>query len=261
MSVLEEIVKKKNERLSVTKSKTQLKELKTLIKDSDPPRNFTEAVKRGSDNIRFIAEIKKASPSKGVIRERFDHIEIATIYEKSRVNAISVITEEDFFQGSLAFLPEAKKTVTVPVLRKDFIIDEYQIYESRAYGADAILLIAAILDRNQASEYMHLSMESGMTVLFEIHDYEELEKALFINAPILGINNRDLKTLSTNLNTTFELKKEIPKNYIVVSESGINGRNDMVSLDKEGVDAVLVGTCLMESRDISEKINELRGMQ
>jgi indole-3-glycerol phosphate synthase len=209
------------------------------------------------EKIKLIAEIKKASPSKGTVRRDFDHLSIARIYEEKAVNAVSVLTEEDFFQGSLAFLPEVKNVLTKPVLRKDFIFDEYQIYESRAYEADAILLIASILDRNQVVEYLHLAGELGLSVLFEVHDFKELETALVTGSDIIGINNRDLKTLKIDINTTFNLKREISPNKIVVSESGIKTREDVRKLEDSGIDAMLIGTSFMEAEDIGKKIDGL----
>src|SRR4030042_6497054 len=231
MSILNQIVEKKKERLSSAKHETSLAELKSIIRDTDRPRDFLNAVKRDSQSIRLIAEIKKASPSRGVIRKDFDHLSIARIYEEKAVNAVSILTEEDFFQGNLKFLSEVKKVLTKPILRKDFIFDEYQIYESRANEADAILLITAILDKSQANEYSHISKELGLSVIFEVHDFKELELALAVDVDIIGINNRNLKTLKVDINITFELKKEIPSNKVVVSESGINTREDVKRLE------------------------------
>jgi indole-3-glycerol phosphate synthase len=233
--------------------------LKAAIRDIEKPRDFAGAVKRGAEDIRLIAEIKKASPSRGLIRGDFDHIGITAAYEDRKVAAISVLTEEDFFQGSLAYLVDVKRHTTRPVLRKDFIFDEYQIYEARANGADAFLLIAAILDAGQAAEYLALAQELGMAVLFEVHDYGELVKALTVNASVIGINNRNLKTLSTDLAHSLTLKKEIPEDRIVVSESGIRTREDVIKVASAGIDAILVGTCLMESHDIGAGIDQLRG--
>ncbi len=259
MSILNQIVEKKKERLSSAKHETSLAELKSIIRDTDRPRDFLNAVKRDSQSIRLIAEIKKASPSRGVIRKDFDHLSIARIYEEKAVNAVSILTEEDFFQGNLKFLSEVKKVLTKPILRKDFIFDEYQIYESRANEADAILLIAAILDKTQANEYSHISKELGLSVIFEVHDFKELELALAVDVDIIGINNRNLKTLKVDINTTFELKKEIPSDKIVVSESGIKAREDVERLEYAGVDSILIGTAFMEAKDIGKKIDELIG--
>lgn len=260
MSVLQEIVERKKEKLKYAKASVNLSELKLKSREIERPRDFVKAVKRSDgQGIKLIAEIKKASPSKAVIRVDFDVEKIAGIYKDKSVDAVSVLTEEDFFQGRLEYLELVKKTVNVPVLRKDFIFNEYQVYESRASGADAILLIASILERTQAEEYLHQCRELGIAVLFEVHNHEELEKALRVNADIIGINNRDLKTLSIDLNTTFALKKDIPSDKIVVSESGIETREDVLRLENAGVDAMLIGTSLMKAKDIGKKIDELRG--
>ncbi|WP_333656219.1 indole-3-glycerol phosphate synthase TrpC [Dissulfurispira sp.] len=257
MSVLDTIVKKKAERLQYAKSTIPIRDLKNRLQDMDKTRNFKGAVKRNDKKIKLIAEIKKASPSKGIIRKDFDPIKIASIYDEKPVSAISVLTEEDFFQGHLSYIKIVKDITSKPVLRKDFIFDEYQIYESRVNHADAILLIAAILDKNQTKEYLHLSKELGLHVLFEVHDEDDLEKALLIDADIIGINNRNLKTLKVDLSTTFRLKKDIPKDKIVVSESGIKSRDDVIKLEEAGIDAMLIGTSLMEAEDIGKKIDEL----
>jgi len=258
MGILNEILSAKKQILKDSKGRSPVKELKVRINDLENPRDFKTAIMRTpGEKIKLIAEIKKASPSKGIVRRDFDHLSIARIYEEKAVNAVSVLTEEDFFQGSLAFLPEVKNVLTKPVLRKDFIFDEYQIYESRAYEADAILLIASILDRNQAVEYLHLAGELGLSVLFEVHDFKELETALVTGSDIIGINNRDLKTLKIDINTTFNLKKEISPNKIVVSESGIKTREDVRKLEDSGIDAMLIGTSFMEAEDIGKKIDGL----
>lgn len=257
MSIIEGITEKKRERLRYIKSKTPLPELRAMISGLERTRDFKKAIKK-EDNIRLIAEIKRASPSRGVIRADFDPEKIASIYEEKAVDAVSVITEENFFLGSLDYIRIVKDRVTRPILRKDFIIDEYQLYESRAYGADAVLLIGSILDKTQAEEYFHMARELDLDVLFEVHDYYDLEKAFLIGADVIGINNRDLKTLKVDINTTFLLKKEIPPDRITVSESGIKSREDVLRLNLAGIDAVLVGTTLMESEDIGRKIEELR---
>jgi indole-3-glycerol phosphate synthase len=259
MSILQKIVERKKERVSYAKSATPPAELKSVIKNIPVPLNFSKAVRRDNSPIRLIAEIKKASPSKGLIRPDFSHTAIASVYEAKKVDAVSVLTEEDFFQGKLEFIAAVKAVLSCPVLRKDFIFDEYQIYEARASHADAVLLIAAILGLKQAEEYLHLAQELGLSVLFEVHDFAELEIALRISAPVIGINNRNLQTLAIDLNTTFELKKEIPQDRIVVSESGIKSREDVSRLEAAGIDAMLVGTSLMESRDIAAAIDVLRG--
>jgi len=259
VSILDRITGKKRERLDQVKGKVPLSDLRARIAEAEKPCDFGGAVRRGKGRIRLIAEIKQASPSRGAIRTDFDLAGIARIYEEKPVDAVSVLTEEDFFCGDLKYIPTVKGFVTKPLLRKDFIFDEYQIHESRAWGADAILLIASLLDRGQAEEYLALCRELGLAVLFEVHSFDELDKALRVNAEIIGINNRDLKTLTVDLNTTFLLKRDMPPDRIVVSESGIKTRNDVVRLEEAGVDAVLVGTSLMEAEDIGKKIDELMG--
>lgn len=259
MDILKKIVEQRYERLKHERSTIPLSELKKKLGDLEIKkiRDFKKGIKREGDKIKLIAEIKRASPSKGLIRKDFDLLKIASVYEEKLVNAISVLTEEDFFQGHLSYIKIVKDITSKPVLRKDFIINEYQIYESIINGADAILLIAAILERGQAEEYFHLSKELGIDVLFEVHDEEDLEKAILINADIIGINNRNLKTLNIDLSTTLRLKKDIPKDKIVVSESGIRDRRDVITLQNAGIDAMLIGTSLMESEDIGRKIDQL----
>jgi len=260
MGILENIVEKKKQRVEEAKSARPLKDVKKMVHDATPLLDFGHAIRRvHREPIHLIAEIKKASPSKGVIRQNFDHLAIARIYQGKHVHAVSVLTEEDFFLGSLAFIPDMKKVLFKPVLRKDFIFDEYQIYEARANSADAILLIAAILGKNQAAEFIHLAKELGMSVLFEVHDFKELETALMIKADIIGINNRNLKTMHIDSGTTLKLKREIPPDRVVVSESGIRTREDVLRFDEEGIDALLIGTSFMEAEDIGKKIDELMG--
>jgi indole-3-glycerol phosphate synthase len=247
MDILAKIVAMKRERVDRALCKIPKSEMKLRARDIGPTRDFAGAITRGAGAIRLIAEIKKASPSQGVIAENFDLFKIASLYEEKPAHAISILTEEDFFLGHLTYLKRVKDITTKPLLRKDFIFDDYQIYESRANHADAILLIAAILDKTQGAEYYRLAKELGLGVLFEIHNEEELEKALFADADIIGINNRDLKTMAIDLNTTVRLKKQIPAGKIVVSESGIRSRDDVKMLSENGIDAMLVGTSLMSA--------------
>jgi indole-3-glycerol phosphate synthase len=257
MNILTSIVAKKTEKLHVAKVSLPQSELEERIKRITKPRDFKGAIQRHEGPIRLIAEIKKASPSKGLIRSDFDPLKIASIYESKPVSALSVLTEEDYFQGQLSYISQVKDITTKPILRKDFIFDEYQLYESRASGADAVLLIAAVLEQSQAKEYLHLAAELGLTVLFEVHNEEDLEKALRVDAEIIGINNRNLKTLSIDLSTTLRLKKEVPAGKIVVSESGISTRKDVLMLQDNGIDAMLIGTSFMETPDIGRKIDDL----
>ena len=258
MNVLQRLLDTKKQRLDQAKSALSLREVQARLDEVEPARDFATAI-RGRRTIRLIAELKKASPSKGLIRPDFDPVSIARIYEENGASAISCLTEEDYFQGHLSFLPLVHKAVKLPVLRKDFIFDPYQIYEARANNADAILLIAAALEKNQAQDYIHMASELGMAVLFEVHNEADLEQALSIDAPIIGINNRDLTTLKIDLETTFRLKDRIPAEKIVVGESGIGTRADVLRLDAASIDAMLVGTTLMKSKDIGAKIRELLG--
>ncbi len=261
MNVLKTIVARKAERLDEAQCRLTLRELKSRLGDLERPRDFRAAINRGKGPIRLIAEIKKASPSKGLIRSDFDPLKIASVYESKPVSAISVLTEEDFFQGHLSYIGRVREVTTKPVLRKDFIFDEYQIYESRAFGADAILLIAAILEKNRAAEYLKIAAGLGMAVLFEVHNEEDLVKALEIDADIIGINNRDLTTLSIDLSTTLRLRTDIPAGKIIVSESGIGTRKDVLILQESAIDAMLIGTSFMKAPDIGSKIDELMSAQ
>jgi indole-3-glycerol phosphate synthase len=258
MGVLGRIIERKKERLALARSRAPLAEVKARAMDAEAARDFAGAIRRQGGPIRLIAEVKRASPSRGLIRADFDPAAIARIYER-RAAAVSVLTEEDFFQGSLSYIALVRAATGRPVLRKDFIIDEYQLYESRAAGADAVLLIAAALGRAQAAEYVRLSADLGMAALFEVHNGGELESALGAGASIIGVNNRDLTTLKVEIETTFRLKAGIPAGKAVVSESGISRREDVLRLEAAGVDAVLIGTAFMEAGDIGRKVDELMG--
>ncbi|MCX7724469.1 MAG: indole-3-glycerol phosphate synthase TrpC [Thermodesulfovibrio sp.] len=261
MNILEKIVERKKKRVSEKKKVLSLKEIKkealSLVKNSD--RFFYEKIKRlPNEPIKIIAEIKRASPLKGLLKE-YNVEEMADSYVSAGVDAISVITEEDFFLGDSKFLINIKKRhPSIPILRKDFIFDEYQVYESKILGADAILLIADILTVDQCKNLYQLSRSLGMDVLFEIHDEEGVKKALFAEADIVGINNRDLKTLQIDINTTFRLKRLIPEEKVVVSESGISERKQVRELIKHKISAVLVGTSLVLSKDPVSKIREIK---
>ena len=259
MTILDEIYKHKLSEVAENKKRIPVETLKEQIIKRHSTRSFGDALK-SDNNIRIIAEIKKASPSLGIIREDFNPVEIARIYEASGVAAISVLTDEKFFQGNLSYLTDVKKSVNLPILRKDFIIDAYQIYEARSAGADAILLIAALLSKEEMQRYLDLSGQLGMDCLVEVHSETELKQVLQTNADIIGINNRDLATFKTDLETTLRLRPMIPGEKIVVSESGIKSRSDIEKLMKEGIDAILVGETLMKSDDISAKLRELLGL-
>jgi indole-3-glycerol phosphate synthase len=258
MSILQEILRQKKEELKQRKSLTSLYELKARIRDIDPVRPFKTAIKKKpNDPIKLIAELKKASPSEGIIREDFNVPEIVSVYNKKNVDAISVLTEEHFFEGKLEYLNNIRQITEKPLLRKDFIIDEYQVYESRANGADAILLIVAALEKSQLTDLQGLSKELSLECLVEVHNLKELDIALYCGAEIIGINNRDLNTLRVNLNTTLELLKDIPDDRVIVSESGINTRADVEVIESTNVDAILVGTTFMKAKDIGLKMDEL----
>ena len=211
-----------------------------------------------SDGMSFICEVKRASPSKGVIAEDFPYLDIARDYQSAGASAISVLTEPTFFRGSDEYLEDIAYNVDVPVLKKDFIVDEYQIYSGRACGASAVLLIAAILSDRQLAEYREIAESLGMSALVEVHDGDELERAVSSGADIIGVNNRNLRTFETDIETSIRLADRIPDGVVRVSESGIRTRDDIVRLQDEGYDAVLVGETLMRSAD---KRDALRGLR
>ena len=256
--ILDEIIANKKEELAETRRQVSFHDVRSKASNAEPTRGFGQSL-AGPGEIRLIAEVKKASPSKGVIRQDFDPVTIAKIYEESGASCLSVLTEKKFFQGSLEYLDRIRKAVTLPLLRKDFIIDEYQIHEARAAGADAVLLIAACLEKQQIEDYLGIARLLGLDVLVESHTYKELDKALRAGATLVGINNRDLTTFTVSLQTTLNLLKDIPDDSTVVSESGIRTRDDVVKLHQAGVDAVLVGESLMREKDIGKKVKELLG--
>ena len=260
--MLDEIVRTKAEELERRRQNIPLPELEKL--GSKSAKNFAAALK--GDDIRLIAEVKRASPSRGMICPDLDPVKLARTYAQNGAAAISVLTEERYFGGSLEHLSAISKGLgegsergerKVPLLRKDFIFDPYQVYESRAYGADALLLIVAILSNDQLTELLSLSHELGMKCLVEVHDEAELEPALRSGAKIIGINNRDLKTFAVDLETTKRLRPLIPPDRIVVSESGIRERGDVQKLRQWGVDAILVGEALVAAGDVAKKMREL----
>jgi indole-3-glycerol phosphate synthase len=256
--ILDEIVKNSLEELETRKRSLPITELKRMLLEQPLPLDFASAL--CGDQVQLIAEVKKASPSKGIIRPDFDPVAIAQIYARNGASAISVLTEARYFQGSLNYLKDIKKVLgnkRPPLLRKDFITDPYQVYESRAYGADSLLFIVAILSLQKLEELLELSHELGMNCLVEVHDETDMEIALKSGARIIGINNRDLKTFAVDLTTTERLRPLIPKDKIVVSESGIKDRRDMEKMRQWNVNAVLVGESLMSAPDIAVKMKEL----
>ncbi|MEW6619064.1 MAG: indole-3-glycerol phosphate synthase TrpC [bacterium] len=256
--ILKEILKEKKieiEKRKIIKPMAEMKKMAyDLPKDS---RGFKRAISYPRGKVKLIAEIKKASPTEGVICEEFDPVAIAKIYEESGAKAISVLTDENFFQGNLQHLKAVKEATHIPILRKDFIIDEYQIYESKVWGANAILLIADCLPLEKINSFLNISQSLGLDVLLEVHNYDDWDKVSQVKTEIIGINNRNLYTFVVDLKTTFMLKLIIPKEKIVVSESGIKTKEDVQLLQEKGIDAILVGTTLMKSGNIKDKIKEL----
>jgi indole-3-glycerol phosphate synthase len=254
-TILDKIIATKKREVARQKKVVPLSHLLERITHRKAPLDFAAALK--GNRIKFIAEVKKASPSKGILSPVFDPVALAKTYTENGTAAISVLTDIAYFQGSLEHLTAIRKVVSLPLLRKDFIYDEYQIYESAAYGADALLLIAAILEPKQLEKLIAVSRRLVLDCLIEVHDENELEKALDAGAEIIGINNRDLKTFEVDLNTTRRLLPLIPENKIVVSESGISEREDIKKLENWGVDAVLVGEALVTTKNIPKKMKEL----
>ena len=278
--ILDRILADKRTELDTRKAERPLEDVKSAARDAAPPRDFASAVsarhpaksacgpkpsaedselRNPKSEIKLIAEVKKASPSKGLIRADFDPAAIALAYERAGASAISVLTDEKYFQGNLEDLEAVRRAVSLPVLRKDFIIDAYQVYESRAAQADAILLIVAALSRQELSGLMALADELGMASLVEVHTPEELDIAVRMGARIIGINNRNLQTFETRLGTTLEIAHRVPDDRILVSESGILTRADVERLMAAGVDAILVGEALMKESDPGAKVGELLG--
>lgn len=255
--ILDQIVADNLEELESRKRSFPLKELQTVALEQPSPLDFASALH--GNHIKLIAEVKKASPSRGVIRSDFNPVAIAQTYAANGAAAISVLTEARYFQGSLNHLRDIRKALgnRLPLLRKDFLCDPYQVYESRAYGADSLLLIVAILTPEKLKELLGLSHELSMSCLAEVHNEAELEIAVKGGARIIRINNRDLTTLTVDLIITERLRPLIPKDRTVVSESGIKDRSDMGKLKKWGVDAVLIGESLMSAPNIATKMKEL----
>ncbi len=255
--ILDEIVAYKRKELAERKQAVSYRELEMQAGLEDPPRPFAAAL-TGPD-IALIAEVKKASPSAGLISPDFSPVRLADQYEANGASAISVLTDEHFFQGSLNDLRRVKVNVTLPVLRKDFIFDPYQVVEARAAGADCVLLIVTILEDEQLRSLADLARTMGMAALIEVHNEEETRRALDAGATLIGINNRDLRTFKVDLRTTERLRKLIPNGHIVVSESGIHHPADVAMLREWNVDAMLVGESLVRAGDIGQKVRELLG--
>jgi indole-3-glycerol phosphate synthase len=260
--ILKKIVEYKQGEVAAARAAMPLAQLKALLGElEERPRGFIRAIEdaHGSCWTPIIAEVKKGSPSKGVIRADFDPLAIAETYEQNGATCLSVLTDEHFFLGHLGYLSLIREQVRLPLLRKDFIFDPYQIYEARLAGADAILLIAAMLDLSRISEFAGIARELSLDVLLEVHDQREMEVALATDCRLIGINNRDLRTFVTDLATTERLAPLVPEGRLVVAESGIESRDDIVRLQRGGAQAFLIGESMMRETDIGAKLRELTG--
>lgn len=256
--ILDTIIGHKLKELEFDKNSVPLSILQSKLISLPPTKDFAEAISEIGE-MNLIAEIKKKSPSKGIIRTEFDPIRIAETYAEYGAAAISVLTDVRFFDGRLDYLTSIREVVDVPLLRKDFTIDPYHIYQARVAGADAILLIVAALTSRQLQDFIGIASSLSMASVVEVHTEEDLEIALDVGAEIIGINNRNLKTFHTNLDTTFRLYELIPNDKVVISESGILSREDVRKLEQIGLNAILVGESLMRSPEIGEQIIKLMG--
>jgi len=260
--ILKKILARKLEEVTKRKSRMSIEDLQGIIGDAESPRGFARALQDKASNKKpaIIAEVKKASPSKGVIRENFKPVEIAQDYAMSGAACLSVLTDKDFFQGSEVYLQMAHDACPLPALRKDFMIDPYQIVESRALGADCILLIVAALSDTQMHELADTAKQLNMDVLVEVHNAAEMERALTVDTPLMGINNRDLRTFETSLQTTLDLKAMVPDDRLVITESGIHTPADVQLMLDNDVYTFLVGEAFMAAEQPGAKMRELFGL-
>lgn len=256
-NILEEIAEKTRERIRKEKRQFPLDQLKTLAEKAPQQPSFLEALKK--PGMSYICEVKKASPSKGLIAPEFPYLEIAKEYKAAGASAISCLTEPFYFMGSDTYLREITETVDIPVLRKDFTVDKYMIYQAKAFGAAAVLLICAILNDQELLEYRELAETLGMDALVEAHDENEVARALKTGAKIVGVNNRDLKTFKVDMNNSIRLRNLAPDNVVFVSESGIKNAGDIAILERNRVGAVLIGETLMRSPDKKAALENLNG--
>jgi indole-3-glycerol phosphate synthase len=257
--ILKKILNRKQEEIAACSAKVGLSALKAQLGSASPVRGFVQSIRNriANGDAAVIAEIKKASPSRGVLREDFDPAAIAASYEQSGAACLSVLTDVDFFQGSTEYLQLARAACSLPVIRKDFIVDPYQVYEARVMGADCILLIVAAITDARMKELYDLACQLGMDVLVEVHDADELERALKLSLPMVGINNRNLRTFDTRLETTLDLLERIPDECIVVTESGIHVAEDVALMRSHAVNAFLVGEAFMRAEDPGRKLAQL----
>ena len=258
INMLDKIVEKTRERLMESKKNKSLDEIKQEVLNLEINKDFPFKNALDEDGISIIAEVKKASPSKGLIAEDFDYVQIAKDYEDAGASAISVLTEPYFFQGSDDFLKEISENVSVPILRKDFIIDEYMIWEAKLLGASAILLIVSILDTVQLKKYLDLAHDLGLSAIVESHDGDEIRKAMIVGAEIIGVNNRNLNDFTVNIENSIDLRRCVSGDVIFISESGIKTNEDVRKLKENDVDAVLIGETLMKSDDKKQMVSELK---
>ena len=257
--ILQTILARKAEEIAERSARLSLADVAARAREADPVRGFAAALQAAiaSGDPAVIAEVKKASPSKGVIRPDFRPADIAVSYEFGGAACLSVLTDVDFFQGADDYLRQARDACTLPVLRKDFTVDPYQVYEARALGADCILLIVAALDDGQLVDLSGLAMQLGMDVLVEVHDIDELERALQVPVPLVGINNRNLRTFEVSLDTTLAMKDAVPKDRLLVTESGIVVPEDVATMRDAGVNAFLVGETFMRAEEPGEALRQL----
>ena len=256
-SFLEKILAHKQQEVAQRRARLPEIELRSRCRDAAPPRNFAQAL-CVDKRLAVIAEIKKASPSAGVLRPSFDPRQIAQAYAEAGAEAISVLTDEEFFQGSLQYLQSVRSFVEVPLLRKDFIVSPYQIHEARAFGADAVLLIVAALARDELRRLLELTHELGMHALVEVHEARELEQALEVDAKLIGLNNRSLKTFQIDLRVTEQLSAQVGDGITLVAESGLRTAADVQRMKAAGVHALLVGTHFMQAHDPGEALREFK---
>lgn len=259
MNILHEIEQRTRKRIEEKKKTLSLDNLLKLIPSDNTAHDFPFEKALRSQDIAFICEIKKASPSKGIIAESFPYIEIAREYETAGAAAISVLTEPYYFKGDDRYLQEIAKTVRLPLLRKDFTIDSYMIYEAKVLGASAVLLICSILDKETLAEYIKTAHNLGLSALVEVHDKQEISMALSAGARVIGVNNRNLKTFEVDITISEQLRKLVPEDILFVSESGINSPDDIAKLRKIGADAALIGESIMRSNNKKAAIAQLRG--
>lgn len=257
--ILDEIAEKTRHRVEQAKKDIPAEKMKGMAESMNPDTGFPFERALEKTGISFICEVKKASPSKGVIAEEFDYRSIAAAYEQAGADAISVLTEPDYFMGDIRYLQEIHEQVKVPLLRKDFVIDDYMIYEAKAAGASVVLLICALLEEKTLARYIRLCDSLGLSALVEAHDEAEIQQAVRAGARIIGVNNRNLKDFTVDIRNGIRLREKVPEQILFVAESGITSREDIVELEKGRVNAVLIGETLMRSPDKKEMLANLKG--